>query len=73
MFCRFSASFKIYSNKFLLRYFSGNQFAPIKSRLLPDGAFDGRVALITGGGTGLGRGMTAMISELGAKVAIASR
>ena len=73
MLCRFSSSFKIYSNKLLLRYFSRNEFTPIKSRLLPDGAFDGRIALITGGGTGLGRGMTAMISGLGAKVAIASR
>lgn len=73
MFCRFSASYKIYSSKLLLRYFSRNQFPSIKSRLLPDGAFDGRIALITGGGTGLGKGMTEMISALGAKVAIASR
>ena len=48
-------------------------FPPVKRRLLPDGAFDGKVAFITGGGTGLGKGMALMMSQLGAKVAISSR
>ena len=48
-------------------------FPAVKSRLLPDGAFEGKTAFITGGGTGLGKGMAKMMSELGAKVAISSR
>ncbi len=35
--------------------------------------FKGRVAVITGGGTGLGRAMASRFSELGARVALASR
>lgn len=37
------------------------------------GLFDGQVALITGGGTGIGFGIASMLAELGAHVAIASR
>lgn len=47
--------------------------SPIKSRLLPDGALRGKVAFVTGGGTGLGRGMAEMMAALGAEVGIASR
>ena len=38
-----------------------------------DRIFDGRVAVITGGGTGLGRAFAHRFSELGAKVVLASR
>jgi len=41
--------------------------------MLPEKAFDGKVAFITGGGTGLGKGMATMLSQLGARVAIVSR
>jgi len=41
--------------------------------MLPPGAFSDRVVLVTGGGTGLGKGMALKFSHLGAKVAIASR
>lgn len=40
--------------------------------LLP-GTFKNKVAFITGGGTGLGRGMTTTLSSLGAECVIASR
>jgi peroxisomal 2,4-dienoyl-CoA reductase len=37
------------------------------------GLFDGRVALITGGGTGIGLGTAELLADLGAHVVIASR
>ena len=37
------------------------------------GLFDQRVAIVTGGGSGIGLAITRMLGELGAKVAIASR
>ncbi|CAG7731599.1 unnamed protein product, partial [Allacma fusca] len=57
---------------------SGNRpqakyFPVIKSPMLPPGTFKGRTAFITGGGTGLGKGMALMLSQLGAAVAIVGR
>lgn len=48
-------------------------FEPKMAPMMPPGSFDGKIALITGGGTGLGRGMATMLSSLGATVAISSR
>ena len=45
----------------------------VLSPMLPVDCFKGKVALVTGGGTGLGRGMTEMLSHLGAQVTITSR
>ncbi|XP_043921326.1 2,4-dienoyl-CoA reductase [(3E)-enoyl-CoA-producing], mitochondrial isoform X2 [Protopterus annectens] len=41
--------------------------------MLPPNSFVGKVAFITGGGTGLGKGMTSALSSLGAQCFIASR
>ena len=41
--------------------------------MLPPATFDGKVAFVTGGGTGLGKGMSQTLSALGAQVVIASR
>nr|XP_057908913.1 2,4-dienoyl-CoA reductase, mitochondrial isoform X2 [Doryrhamphus excisus] len=48
-------------------------FPPQETPMLPPGSFNGRVAFITGGGTGLGRAMTTTLSHLGAECVIASR
>ena len=41
--------------------------------MLPKETFKGKVVFISGGGTGLGKGMATKFSDLGAKVVIASR
>lgn len=48
-------------------------FPPLQKAMLLPNSFQGKVAFITGGGTGLGRGMTALLSSLGAECVIASR
>jgi len=51
-----------------------SRFYPIKTDImLPANCFAGKVAMVTGGGTGLGKGMTYTLSALGAKVMICSR
>ncbi|KAI1885491.1 hypothetical protein AGOR_G00204240 [Albula goreensis] len=48
-------------------------YRPNEGVMLPPGSFKNKVAFITGGGTGLGKGMTGTLSALGAKCVIASR
>jgi len=48
-------------------------FPTMKSIMLPKGTFTGKTALITGGGTGLGKGMALVLGTLGASVAILGR
>ena len=50
-----------------------SKFPATKQTMLPPGSFQDRVVFITGGGTGLGKGMATKFSELGAKVVIAAR
>ncbi len=51
---------------------SQNKTTPGARCLIP-GLFDGKVAWITGGGTGLGRAMALRLAELGADVALSGR
>jgi NAD(P)-dependent dehydrogenase (short-subunit alcohol dehydrogenase family) len=44
-----------------------------KDTMLPKETFANKVVFISGGGTGLGKGMALKFSELGARVVIASR
>ena len=46
---------------------------PIGASALPAGTFDGAVVAVTGGGTGLGKGIAIEFARLGATVAILSR
>ncbi|XP_021486586.1 2,4-dienoyl-CoA reductase [(3E)-enoyl-CoA-producing], mitochondrial [Meriones unguiculatus] len=48
-------------------------FQPLSKPMLPPNTFQGKVAFITGGGTGLGKAMTTFLSSLGAQCVIASR
>ena len=42
-------------------------------KMLPAGTFAGKVAFVTGGGTGLGKAISTTLSHLGATVVISSR
>ncbi|XP_004767037.1 2,4-dienoyl-CoA reductase [(3E)-enoyl-CoA-producing], mitochondrial isoform X1 [Mustela putorius furo] len=53
--------------------FQSKFFKPIQKAMLPPNSFQGKVAFLTGGGTGLGKGMTTLLSSLGAQCVIASR
>ena len=45
----------------------------LSAKMLRDNALEGKVIVVTGGGSGLGKAMTQYFMELGAKVAITSR
>ncbi len=46
---------------------------PFSAKMLRDNALEGKVIVVTGGGSGLGKSMTRYFLELGARVAITSR
>lgn len=52
---------------------SNSKFPARLDAMLPKDTFANKTAFVTGGGTGLGKGMATMLSKLGANVIIASR
>ncbi|CAF0711637.1 unnamed protein product [Brachionus calyciflorus] len=52
---------------------NAKRFPAIKTPMLPQDTFKGKIAFITGGGTGLGKNMALTLSKLGAQVFITSR
>ena len=46
---------------------------PLGTSALPAGTYEGQVVAVTGGGTGLGKGMALEFARLGAKIAVLSR
>merc|ERR1719189_2558503 len=48
-------------------------FPATKNTMLPKDTYKGKVVFISGGGTGLGKGMATKFSDLGATVVISSR
>ncbi|XP_019507201.1 PREDICTED: 2,4-dienoyl-CoA reductase, mitochondrial [Hipposideros armiger] len=73
---RYPRRFFSYGTKILYQDYDAFQskfFPPLKKAMLPPNSFQGKVAFITGGGTGLGKGMTTLLSSLGAQCVIASR
>ena len=77
-----TSSYKMYRigtrilRKFPSRCYSNGAseyFPATKGLMLPLSTFNGKVAFVTGGGTGLGKGMAYALSALGAQVVISSR
>ncbi|KAL9975417.1 hypothetical protein ACROYT_G012578 [Oculina patagonica] len=56
------------------KHLSKGNYFPVRSDcMLPENCFEGKIAFVTGGGTGLGKGMVKMLCERGATVVISSR
>ena len=62
-------------NLHIIQYFYGKflRMKQYQKPMLKDGSLEGKVIVITGGGSGLGKAMTTYFLDLGANVAITSR
>ncbi|KAH9490426.1 2,4-dienoyl-CoA reductase, mitochondrial [Bulinus truncatus] len=67
------SSYQFSTTKTCLTSDHAKYFPAKSSPMLPPDTFKGKLAFITGGATGLGKGLAQNLSQLGAKVIIASR
>ncbi|KAL3308659.1 2,4-dienoyl-CoA reductase, mitochondrial, partial [Cichlidogyrus casuarinus] len=64
---------RFYAARKIPNEIQNKSFSPVSTPLLQAGSLDHRIAFVTGGGTGLGKGIATSLAKAGARVAIIGR